>query len=216
MQSHGFQLNMLNPAQMEAVKHIHGPVLILAGAGTGKTRVVTSRIAHMIDEGIKPDSILAVTFTNKAATEMRERVGGVVKKKHAELVTVSTFHSLCVRILRTSIERLGYRKNFSIYTGSDQLGLVRKILTKKAAKDESMEPFVALSLISKAKSSGLPVSDETNSLIAEVYRHYERELKLLNADDFDELLILAERVLRETEDLRLGWQRRCRSIRVDE
>jgi len=216
MHSHGFQLNMLNPAQMEAVKHIHGPVLILAGAGTGKTRVVTSRIAHMIDEGIKPDSILAVTFTNKAATEMRERVGGVVKKKHAELVTVSTFHSLCVRILRTSIERLGYRKNFSIYTGSDQLGLVRKILTKKAAKDESMEPFVALSLISKAKSSGLPVSDDNNSLIAEVYRNYERELKLLNAVDFDDLLILAERVLRENEDLRLGWQRRFRYIMVDE
>ena len=91
-------MNMLNPAQMQAVKQIHGPVLILAGAGTGKTRVVTSRIAHMIDEGIKPDSILAVTFTNKAATEMRERVAGVVKKVHAELVTVSTFHSLCVKI----------------------------------------------------------------------------------------------------------------------
>jgi len=135
--SQGFQLNMLNPAQMEAVKQIHGPVLILAGAGTGKTRVVTSRIAHMIDEGIRPESILAVTFTNKAATEMRERVGGVVKKKHAELVTVSTFHSLCVRILRTCIERLGYRKNFSIYTGSDQMSLLKKILAKPSVAEST-------------------------------------------------------------------------------
>ena len=123
---------MLNPAQMDAVKQIHGPVLILAGAGTGKTRVVTSRIAHMIDEGVNAESILAVTFTNKAATEMRERVGGVVEKKHAELVTVSTFHSLCVRILRTCIERVGYKKNFSIYSGSDQQSLVRRILAKSS------------------------------------------------------------------------------------
>ena len=216
MQSKGFQLNMLNPAQMEAVKQIHGPVLILAGAGTGKTRVVTSRIAHMIDEGVDPGSILAVTFTNKAATEMRERVGGVIKKSAAEEVTVSTFHSLCVRILRTSIERLGYRKNFSIYTGSDQQGLIRKILTKKAAKGENLEPFVALSMISKAKSTNTPVSNDNDSLIAEVYRSYERELKLVNAVDFDDLLILAERALRENEDLRLGWQRKFRYIMVDE
>ena len=126
----GFQISMLNPAQMQAVKQICGPVLILAGAGTGKTRVVTSRIAHMIGEGVDPHTILAVTFTNKAASEMRERVASVVKEKHAEKVTVSTFHSLCVRILRTCIERLGYRKNFSIYSGSDQVSLVKRILAK--------------------------------------------------------------------------------------
>ena len=222
MQSKGFQLNMLNPAQMEAVKQIHGPVLILAGAGTGKTRVVTSRIAHMISEGVKPDSILAVTFTNKAATEMRERVGGVVKKAHAELVTVSTFHSLCVRILRTCIERVGYRKNFSIYTGSDQAGLVRKILSKPsvaesaAAGGSAMEPQMAIALISKIKSSGQELPTDSQEPIAEVYRRYQHELKMLNAVDFDDLLILAERALREHEDIRRGWQQKFRYIMVDE
>ncbi|MFT5413604.1 MAG: DNA helicase-2/ATP-dependent DNA helicase PcrA [Verrucomicrobiales bacterium] len=195
---------------------------MLAGAGTGKTRVVTSRIAHMIDEGIKPDSILAVTFTNKAATEMRERVAGVVKKVHAELVTVSTFHSLCVKILRTSIVRLGYRKNFSIYTGSDQMGLIRKILAKPSiaavAGDggSPMDPFVAVSLISKIKSSGKEVPMDSQEPIAPVYRMYQHELKMHNAVDFDDLLILAEQALRENEDIRLSWQHKFRYIMVDE
>ena len=123
-----FDLSSLNPAQREAVETIDGPVLILAGAGTGKTRTVTARIAHMVDEGVPASSILAVTFTNKAANEMRERVAGMVSEEAAKKVTVCTFHSLCVRILRVSIERLGYKKNFSIYSGSDQTGLIRRLL----------------------------------------------------------------------------------------
>ena len=105
-----FSTDTLNPAQRQAVNALDGPVLILAGAGTGKTRTVTCRIAHMVERGIPPKNILAVTFTNKAAIEMKERVGGMVSKKAAKDITVCTFHSLCVRILREGIDRLGYKK----------------------------------------------------------------------------------------------------------
>ncbi|MEM7014340.1 MAG: UvrD-helicase domain-containing protein, partial [Verrucomicrobiota bacterium] len=128
-------LSGLNAPQREAASHINGPLLILAGAGTGKTRVVTTRIAYMVAEGIAPEDILAVTFTNKAANEMRERVGQMIKKQQAKKVTVSTFHSLCVRVLRRDIDKLGFKKNFGIYASADQLGLIRKIVTRKGGKN---------------------------------------------------------------------------------
>lgn len=206
----------LNPPQRAAAEQIHGPVLILAGAGTGKTRVITTRIAGMVYDGIPPEQILAVTFTNKAANEMRERVGTMIDPDLAERVTISTFHSLCVRILRTCIERLGYKKSFSIYTQSDQVGLLRRIIVRKIGKDESLDPKLANMLISQAKNTGKPVSDMEDSLISEVYRTYQRELKLLNAVDFDDLIILAVRGLQENADIRREWQRRFRFIMVDE
>lgn len=206
----------LNPPQRAAAEQIHGPVLILAGAGTGKTRVITTRIAGMVYDGIPPEQILAVTFTNKAANEMRERVGTMIDPELAERVTISTFHSLCVRILRTCIERLGYKKSFSIYTQSDQVGLLRRIIVRKIGKDESLDPKLANMLISQAKNTGKPVSDMEDSLISEVYRTYQRELKLLNAVDFDDLIILAVRGLQENADIRREWQRRFRFIMVDE
>ncbi len=206
----------LNPPQRAAAEQIHGPVLILAGAGTGKTRVITTRIAGMVYDGIPPEQILAVTFTNKAANEMRERVGSMIDPELAERVTISTFHSLCVRILRTCIERLGYKKSFSIYTQSDQVGLLRRIIVRKIGKDESLDPKLANMLISQAKNTGKPVSDMEDSLISEVYRSYQRELKLLNAVDFDDLIILAVRGLQENADIRREWQRRFRYIMVDE
>jgi len=206
----------LNPPQRAAAEQIHGPVLILAGAGTGKTRVITTRIAGMVYDGIPPGQILAVTFTNKAANEMRERVGTMIDPEVAEGVTISTFHSLCVRILRTCIERLGYKKSFSIYTQSDQVGLLRRIIVRKIGKDESLDPKLANMLISQAKNTGKPVSDMEDSLISEVYRSYQRELKLLNAVDFDDLIILAVRGLQENPDIRREWQRRFRFIMVDE
>jgi len=206
----------LNPAQRQAAEQIHGPVLILAGAGTGKTRVVTTRIAGMIFNDIPPENILAVTFTNKAANEMRERAATMVEPEKAEQVTVCTFHSLCVRILRTCIERLGYKRNFTIYTQSDQLGLLRQIIVRKVGKDESLDAKLANFLISQAKNTGQPVSDREDALIAEVYRTYQKELKRLNAVDFDDLLILAVRGLEENEDIRALWQRRFRFIMVDE
>ena len=206
----------LNPAQRQAAEQIHGPVLILAGAGTGKTRVVTTRIAGMLYNDIPAKQILAVTFTNKAANEMRERVNGMVEGGIGEEVLMCTFHSLCVRILRTAIERLGYKRNFTIYTQSDQIGLLKQIILRKAGKDENLDAKMANSMISAAKNKGMPVSERSDSLIAEIYRSYQAELKQYNAVDFDDLIILAVKALRENDDIREMWQRRFRFIMVDE
>ncbi|MEC5127301.1 UvrD-helicase domain-containing protein [Verrucomicrobiales bacterium BCK34] len=214
--SHKKGLLGLNEPQRAAAEHIYGPVLILAGAGTGKTRVVTTRIAGMIYNDIPPQQILAVTFTNKAANEMRERVGTMIPPEKVEQVTIATFHSLCVRILRTCIERLGYKKNFSIYTQSDQLGLLRRIIVRKLGKDENLDPKLANMMISTAKNTGTPVSDNEDSAISEVYRTYQKELKQLNAVDFDDLMILAVQGLAENPDIKKEWQRRFRFIMVDE
>ena len=206
----------LNPPQRAAAEQIHGPVLILAGAGTGKTRTVTTRIAAMVHDEIPPSQILAVTFTNKAANEMRERVGSMIDSEQSEKLTISTFHSLCVRILRTCIERLGYKRTFSIYTQSDQLGLLRRIIVRMAGKEENLDAKLAKSLISQAKNTGKPPSDREDALSNDVYRTYQKELKQLNAVDFDDLLILAVRGLDENPDLQREWQRRYRFIMVDE
>src|SRR5664279_2585394 len=157
-------LNTLNPEQRLAAETIRGPVLILAGAGTGKTRVITFRIAHMVERGIAPGNILGVTFTNKAAREMQERVnkllpksrvqGGKSKADKENRPTICTFHSLCVRILRVHIEKLGYKKNFVIYDESEQLAAVKKILSAISAKGEKTDPGAILALLSKFKNSG--------------------------------------------------------------
>ncbi|MFL2910980.1 MAG: UvrD-helicase domain-containing protein [Limisphaerales bacterium] len=145
------ELSSLNPEQRQAVKIIDGPLLILAGAGTGKTRVITSRVAYMIAKGISPDSILAVTFTNKAAREMQERVRELVPKFKSDgngkiqKPTICTFHSLCVRILRRHIEKLGYKKNFVIYDQSEQLGVVRRLLSHISDKSKKPDPYAVLS-----------------------------------------------------------------------
>src|SRR6266481_5523570 len=154
-------LNSLNPQQRHAVETFRGPVLILAGAGTGKTRVITFRIAHMIERGISPGNILAVTFTNKAAREMRERVSKLIPGKGKRSgsrdqsqesagadtearPTISTFHSLCVRILRQHIEKLGYKRNFVIYDESEQLGAIRKILAQISDRGAKTDPAAVL------------------------------------------------------------------------
>src|ERR1044071_5619002 len=153
-------LNSLNPQQRQAVETIKGPVLILAGAGTGKTRVITYRIAHMIERGIAPSHILAVTFTNKAAREMKERVMKLIPRRRStdgekpETPTISTFHSLGVRILRQHIEKLGYKKNFVIYDETEQLGAVKKILSHLSAKGEKTDPKAILGLLSRFKNGG--------------------------------------------------------------
>src|SRR5207253_978435 len=158
-------LGSLNPQQRLAVETIKGPVLILAGAGTGKTHVITCRIAHMIERGIAPEHILAVTFTNKAAREMKERVRKLIPRRKVESnggdqlssnsqPTVCTFHSLCVRILRQHIEKLGYKPNFVIYDESEQIGAVKKILAQISAKGEKTDPAAVLSLLSRFKNGG--------------------------------------------------------------
>jgi len=204
----------LNPQQLEAVKALHGPVLILAGAGTGKTRVITTRIVYLLHEGIAPERILAVTFTNKAASEMRQRVAAMTERGRASKLTISTFHSLCVRILRQDIDKLGYKKNFSIYAESDQLGLIRKIIPRLAARDEKLDPLQARNLISRAKNQHWTIDEKT--LAGAVFQRYQENLKSLNAVDFDDLLILTVRLLEQFDDVRIKWQTRFSYLMVDE
>jgi len=211
-----FRLFDLNDPQRHAATTIEGPLLILAGAGTGKTRVITVRIAYMLAQKIDPNSILAVTFTNKAANEMRERLAGMVDKDVAKKVTMSTFHALCVRILRTDIEKLGYKKNFTIYDDGDQTGLIKKIITKTAAVGEKLEPNVAKSLISKAKNNGWNAPQDEKTLLGSVFARYQVQLKQLNAVDFDDLLLLGVKLLAEHPDVRERWRKRFRYIMVDE
>ena len=211
-----FEFSSLNPAQSDAVNALDGPVLILAGAGTGKTRTVTCRISHMVDRGIPAEEILAVTFTNKAASEMRERVGQMVSKAAAKEITVCTFHSLCVRILRTGIDRLGYKDNFTIYSGNDQTGLIKQIIVRKGGAQEKIEPSQVISMISKAKNAGLAFSEMEDPFIADVAQAYSNELRAQNAVDFDDLLLLAEQLLREFPDVRDICRKRWTRVTVDE
>jgi superfamily I DNA/RNA helicase len=211
-----FRLFDLNDEQRIAVTTTEGPLLILAGAGTGKTRVITARAAYLISQGVKPEQILAVTFTNKAANEMRERLAKMIEPAEAKLVTMSTFHALCVRILRTNIDRLGYKNNFSIYDEGDQQGLIKKIITRTAAKDEKLDPNLAKNLISKAKNNGWSAPEDDQTLLSAVFARYQQELKTLNAVDFDDLLLLTVKLLNEHADVRARWQQRFHYLMVDE
>nr|MBA2430678.1 UvrD-helicase domain-containing protein [Chthoniobacterales bacterium] len=191
-------------------------LLILAGAGTGKTRVITVRVAYMISQGVDPSQILAVTFTNKAANEMRERLGKMVEREAAKKVTMSTFHALCLRILRQGIDRLGYKNNFSIYDEGDQLGMIKKIITRTAAKDEKLDPNLAKNLISKAKNNAWSPPAEDETLLGAVFRRYTNELKTANAVDFDDLLLLTVKLLNEHPEVRQRWRDRFRYLMIDE
>ncbi|MBV8143221.1 MAG: UvrD-helicase domain-containing protein [Verrucomicrobia bacterium] len=206
----------LNPQQLEAVRTTRGPVLILAGAGTGKTHVITSRIAYLLSEGVPAHKILALTFTNKAANEMRNRVGNVRGNVKGSKLTICTFHALCVQILRQDIEKLGYKKNFSIYDESDQLGLIRKIITRLAAANEKLDPGLARSFISKAKNQRRKILPCEPTLESAVFLRYQQELKTFNAVDFDDLLTLAVQLLNEFPDVRAKWENRFEFVMVDE
>jgi len=155
-----------------------------------------------------------VTFTNKAAREMKERIAGMVNEDEAKAVTASTFHALCLRILRADAERLGYKANFSIFDESDQLGLIKKIITRVSAKDEKLDPNLAKNLISKAKNQSLPVDE--NTLAGAVFHRYEQELRALNAMDFDDLLCKAVQLLNEHPEARDKWRARVKHLQVDE
>ena len=211
-----FSFDSLNQAQRQAVAALDGPVMILAGAGTGKTRTVTCRIAHMLEKKIPPDQILAVTFTNKAASEMRERIGGMVSKKAAGLMTVCTFHSLCVRLLRGGIDKLGYKKNFAICSGSDQVGLMKQLLVRKGGSDVKVKPEAVLGAISNAKNKGIDPSELEDDYFANLAVAYQNELRAQNAVDFDDLLTFGEKILREHEDVRDMFRQRFTRVTVDE
>ena len=219
-------LYSLNPQQREAVETIKGPVLILAGAGTGKTRVITFRIAHMVERGINPGRILGVTFTNKAAREMQERVTKLVPRQKKEdgekpeRPTICTFHSLCVRILRQHIEKLGYKKNFVIYDESEQLAAIKKILSHFSSKGEKVDAGAVLAMLSKFKNGGeraKAFADPAVSALAEhVRKRYESALHACNAVDFDDLILLTLRLFDEHPDALEACREKYRYIMVDE
>ncbi|EGC74780.1 ATP-dependent DNA helicase PcrA [Lachnospiraceae bacterium 6_1_37FAA] len=214
----------LNAEQREAVFHTEGPLLILAGAGSGKTRVLTHRIAYLIEEkGINPWNILAITFTNKAAGEMRERVDDIVGFG-SESIWVSTFHSTCVRILRRHIDRLGYDNNFTIYDSDDQKTLMKDVCKLLQIDTKTYRERTILSAISSAKDEMVtPEEYELNAYgdfskkkIAEAYKEYERQLKANNALDFDDLLVKTVQLFQTQPEILEYYQERFRYIMVDE
>lgn len=211
-----FRLWDLNTEQQRAATHENGPLLILAGAGTGKTRTIVARITWLVSQGIPPSAILAVTFTNKAAREMKERIAGMLDSDKASEITASTFHALCVRILRTDADKLGYKNNFSIFDEGDQLGLIKKIINRVTARDEKLDPGLAKNMISKAKNNGWAAPQDEETVLGAVYARYNRELHALNAMDFDDLLIQAVKLLTEHEEVREKWRSRFRHMLVDE
>ncbi len=219
-------LDDLNPQQREAVEAVEGPLLILAGAGSGKTRVITYRVAHLVEDlGVAPDSILAVTFTNKAAAEMAERVERLAGARSLARPLISTFHSFCVRVLRRDIEALGpgYRKDFAIYDEADQQAVVKAAMKRLGLDAKQMPPRGVLARISWAKNHLLDPqevylgsSDPKAERIAHIYEVYRKELRKANALDFDDLLLEAVRLLRISSEARERYQRRFEFLLIDE
>ena len=219
-------LDGLNPEQREAAETIHGPVLILAGAGTGKTRTITYRVAHMIDQGISPRHILAVTFTNKAAREMQQRAAKLIpnppKRDDGKPLkpTICTFHSLCVRILRRHIEKLGYKRNFVIYNESEQLGVVKKILSTISGKDVKADPRELHGLLSRLKNAGpngnVFGDEDTLAMADHIRKRYDTALKAANAVDFDDLLVLTLKLFNEHPEALEECRARYQYVMVDE
>src|SRR3954454_4507752 len=227
----------LNAAQMDAVRTLKGPLLVLAGAGTGKTRVVTYRIAELIRRGTKPERILAVTFTKKAAGEMQQRAGELLKRngrqasskrgtksgKEAAGPEISTFHSLCVRILRRHIEQLGYPAKFVICDRNEQESQARTALRELRAPNAALSSGDMLSIVSRWKSASVRPAEagqiahsEREQLAAAAYRRYQDNLKRVGTVDFDDLLLLTEEVLSTFPAVRRAEVRRFDHVLVDE
>jgi len=211
-------LSGLNDAQREAVVHSGSPLLVVAGAGSGKTRVVTCRIAHLMASGVEPYRILAITFTNKAAGEMRERIEGLVGPSDA---WISTFHSMCARALRREIHRLGYDRSYSIYDRDDTLRCIREATAEVGLSPTRWRPESLCAAISSYKNAcegpdEVPSGDYRSRNIAEVYRVYQDICRRNNAVDFDDLLVLMVRLLEDEPEVRQYWQGRFRHVLIDE
>ncbi len=214
---------MLNPAQQEAVDTLSGPLLVLAGAGTGKTRVVTYRVAHLIANGILPNRILAVTFTNKAAKEMQQRISAQLGGHFKSKPEISTFHSLCVRILRRHIHLLGYPNQFTIYDQGDQESLTRRVLRDIKIAGSALRPGDFLSRISTWKSHGIDAAHAMDHIeggkdyiIAVAYERYQTALRTLGAVDFDDILLLTEELFGKFPEALLEESERYDHLLVDE
>ena len=217
-------LSKLNPPQREAASHGGGPILVLAGAGSGKTRVITFRIAHLLGQGVPPQAICAVTFTNKAAEEMRERIATLLKDRElAQELTIGTFHALGLQILRTERKALGLPRGFAIYDQSDQLGAVREAMRHIHDGDRRYDAKAVLTRISLAKNAfvapeefeGNP-ADDYDAMTAEVYPKYQETLRGCAAFDFDDLIVEPVRLWQRNEDVRHKWASRFQYVMVDE
>ena len=204
----------LNPQQYRAVTTTDGAILIIAGAGSGKTRVITFRIAHMLDKGIPKSQILALTFTNKAAKEMSDRIKGLTQKKLQNL-TVSTFHAFGVKVLRADIEQLGYRENFSIYDETDRVALIKECGRELKFSPEAMDIYTIGNLISNIKT-GRKNWDTMNDMYRPLYESYQEGLKLYNAVDFDDLIVLPIQLFKEHPEVLAKYRDRYKYIMVDE
>ncbi|SDY15871.1 DNA helicase PcrA [Thermoactinomyces sp. DSM 45892] len=216
-------LTGLNPTQRQAVETTEGPVQLIAGAGSGKTRVLTHRVAYLLAEkSIHPWNILAITFTNKAAREMKERIGKLVGSV-AEDIWVSTFHSMCVRILRRDIDRIGYSRNFTILDTSDQLTVIKQVLKEENLDPKKFEPRTILHKISSAKNAlrtpaqmQLHASTFLDEVAGQIYEKYQHKLKTNESLDFDDLLMKAVELLSTVPEVREFYQRKFQYIHVDE
>ena len=228
----------LNERQLEAVKTIDGPILVISGPGSGKTKCLTHRVAHLISTGIKPENILALTFTNRAAGEMRERVirllatindkqftinrtNGSSVKSQMPNVTIGTFHSTGLKILRREINHLGYGNNFTIFDADDQVSLVKKIIAELELDPKRTNPNAVLSRISRLKTEFVEPNDASNdgffeTMVSNIYKRYQEELKRLNAVDFDDLIVLCVKIFRQNPEALERYQSTWKYILVDE
>lgn len=217
-------LSQLNPEQADAARTVQGPVLVLAGAGTGKTRVITFRIAHMLSIGILPEQILGMTFTNKAAREMRERLSQLVDPKAAARVTLGTFHSFCIRVLRKEASKLGYLPGFTIADDSDQPGLLKQAAGAVGCSTRDGVPLSEVqSMISRWKNKLMFPSDAKrvaengfDEACATIYEHYQELLELQNSLDFDDMLLLVHKLFRDFPDVLAHYRERYRYLLIDE
>jgi DNA helicase-2/ATP-dependent DNA helicase PcrA len=212
----------LNPAQRAAVEHHRGPLLVLAGAGSGKTRVITHRIAKLLERGVRPNRILAVSFTNKAAAEMGERMAQLVGPETAPRLWLSTFHSFGVRFLGEENRALGYDGRFVIFDQGDALGLVKDVMKRESIAERTLDAVAVLSRISLWKNAFLapeeirPSAVEYDEVARQVYPHYERSLRAMHAVDFDDLVVAPVRLLRDHASIREKWQARFEHLLIDE
>ena len=221
----------LNGKQIEAVKAVEGPVLVISGPGSGKTRCLTHRVAYLISQGIRPGSILAITFTNKASNEMKERIqklleigppaGGWKLEIASAGPTIGTFHSICLRILRKEIPLLGYKSNFSVFDSSDQLSLVKRVMTNLEIDSKKYNPRLILNKISKLKTDlifpeNYSPTDFFSKIVSRVYNNYQAELKKMNGLDFDDLIVLTVKIFKQNSDILEKYQNFWKYILVDE
>jgi DNA helicase II / ATP-dependent DNA helicase PcrA len=216
-------LNGLNPEQQKAVKATDGPLLIMAGAGSGKTRVLTHRIAYlMVEKRVNPYNILAITFTNKASREMRERIARMMGGA-ADEVWISTFHSMCVRILRRDIDRIGYNRNFTILDTSDQLSVIKQVLKDKKLDPKKYDPRALLGSISSAKNELIDPEKYAKlaggffeQIVSDVYKEYQKRLQKNQALDFDDLIMITIQLFTRVPEVLEYYQRKFQYIHVDE